>query len=56
MRFLVFWGTKSDFSCPKRLRWRLRFLAMTRRRRFRLAELTRDPLELHLSAFRGPLA
>ena len=56
MRFLVFWRKKSGFSHSKRVRWRLRFLAMTRRRRFRLAELTRDPFELHLSAFRGPLA
>jgi hypothetical protein len=56
MRFLVFWGKKSDFSYSKRRRWRLRFVELRRRRRFRLAELTRDPFELHLSAFRGQLA
>jgi hypothetical protein len=55
MRF-VLWRKKRDFSQAQRKRWRLRFLELRRRRRFRLAELTRNPLELHLSAFRGPMA
>jgi hypothetical protein len=55
MRFL-FRRKNLEFSKPKRRRWRIRFLEMQRRRRFRLAELARDPLELQLSAFRGPLA
>src|SRR5436190_23945244 len=42
------------FSTLSRRLWRLRFLELRRRRRFRLAELARDPLELQLSAFRGP--
>jgi hypothetical protein len=55
MRF-VFWRIKLDFSQPRRKRWRLRFLELRRRRQFRLGELTRDPFELHLSAFKGPMA
>jgi hypothetical protein len=53
MRFVI-WTRRPEFI--QRKRWRLRFLEVKRRRRFRLAELARDPLELHLSAFRGPLA
>ena len=52
---LVFWRTKRDFSHTRRKQWPLRFLQLRRRPRFRLAELTRDPFELHL-AFKGPLA
>jgi hypothetical protein len=55
MRFL-FWRKKLEVSKVKRRRWHIRFFEMQRRRRFRLAELARDPLELQLSAFKGPLA
>jgi hypothetical protein len=37
----------------RRKRFRFRVLELRRRRRFRLAELSRDSLELHLSAFKG---
>jgi len=45
----------STFSYPKGNRWRFRFLRL-QRRRFRLAELSRDPFELHFRAFQNPAA
>ena len=44
----AFWGRKGKRS-------RFRFLELRRRRRFRLAELSRDSFELQLSAFKGSL-
>ena len=46
---LVFWSKKRDFSHTRRKQWRLRFLELRRRRRFRLAELTRDSYDFILA-------
>jgi hypothetical protein len=52
---VLFSRKKLEVAKAKPRRWRIRFLELRRRRRFRLAELARDSLELQLSGFRGPL-